>query len=587
MDTAEEVKSKIDIVEIIGERVALKKAGRHFKGLCPFHSEKSPSFMVSPERQSFKCFGCGEGGDVFTFLEKYEGMSFLEALEVLAKRAGIKIERFTPSASDLKKKRLLEINHLGEEYFKWILHNHPTAKVARDYLESRQILKDSIDRFAIGYAPEQWRNLSDFLIKKKKYSVEELDNLGLIVRSPKGFYDRFRGRITFPLKDHKGSVVGFSGRTLNPDTKEAKYINSPETTLYQKGKMLYGLYENREFIKKKDAVVIVEGELDMIGSFQAGVKNVVAIKGSAFTADQALLIKRLCKTAILALDADSAGIEAAKRAAVIAEENDLTIRVVRVEGGKDPHDLASTDPKKWRELVANSISFYDFFLDSLFDKFDATDGVGKKRISENAVPVIARIANVVEQAHYIKKLATRLDVPEDSIYSEITRAAKKKELSTLVKKVEAIEKVGSSRKEKLEQYVLALCLQRYDEAKEHLRDIKPDWFSQPAVKKIFTSLLGWSQPKFMIKAFAATLPSELQATIDNAYLIDLSSLDKSDLFSKEVKKVFEEIQTFYLKSRLSELSKTIALAEQSKDETALLSAKKEFDLLTKRFSTFS
>src|SRR5688572_30221514 len=257
-DQVEVIKSKVDIVEVIGERVVLKKAGRHFKGLCPFHSEKSPSFIVSSERQSYKCFGCQEGGDVFSFLQKYDGMSFYEALETLAKRVGVTLESYRPTSQDAYRKRLLEIMSLASEYYHFLLTKHKSGEEARAYLKSRSITNDAINQFNLGYAPNSWRSVSDFLIQKKQYSLEELEAVGLVIRKDAGnFYDRFRGRVMFPLRDHKGVVVGFSGRTLSNDEKEAKYINSPETQLYSKSRMLYGLWENREQIRKENAIVLV------------------------------------------------------------------------------------------------------------------------------------------------------------------------------------------------------------------------------------------------------------------------------------------------------------------------------------------
>src|SRR3989339_1660451 len=281
-DQVEEVKSKVDIVEIIGEKVALKKAGRHFKGLCPFHSEKSPSFIVSPERQSFKCFGCQKGGDVLTFLQDYDGYSFLEALELLAKRMGITLESYRPTSQDTYKRRLQEIMSLASEYYHYLLTEHKGGEEARAYLKKRGVGSEAVQVFKLGYAPNQWRSVSDYLVQKKKYAPEDLEAVGLIIRKQElgnrnqsnHFYDRFRGRVMFPLRDHKGVVVGLSGRTLLKDENEAKYINSPETMLYSKSRMLYGLWENREYIRKENGIILVEGELDVIPSWQAGVKNV-------------------------------------------------------------------------------------------------------------------------------------------------------------------------------------------------------------------------------------------------------------------------------------------------------------------------
>src|SRR3989339_1015088 len=301
-DQVEEVKSKVDIVEIIGEKVALKKAGRHFKGLCPFHSEKSPSFIVSPERQSFKCFGCQKGGDVLTFLQDYDGHSFLEALELLAKRVGITLESYRPPSQDTYKRRLQEIMSLASEYYHYLLTEHKGGEEARAYLKKRGVGNEAVQVFKLGYAPNQWRSVSDYMVKKKGYTEEELVAVGLTIMSESGrYYDRFRGRIMFPLRDHKGVVVGFAGRTLSKETTEAKYINSPETILYSKSRMLYGLWENREYIRKEKTMVLVEGELDVIPSWQAGVKHVVAIKGSAFTTEQAQLMIRYCPNVMMSL----------------------------------------------------------------------------------------------------------------------------------------------------------------------------------------------------------------------------------------------------------------------------------------------
>jgi len=289
----EEIKSKADIVQVIGERVKLKKAGRRFTGLCPFHSEKTPSFTVSPELGIYKCFGCGVAGDVIKFLQEYDGITFVEAMEELGERVGV---RFNPrggkasmAGDDGLKLRLLEANSLATEYYHFLLMEHKIGEIAREYLKKRGIKKRTWKEFRLGYAPEGWRNLSDYLVKKKRFKLDDLEKSGLLVA--KG-YDRFRGRVIFPLRDGRGRVVGLAGRLIKENKKEGKYVNSPETLIYHKSKHLYGLFENKDWIRKKKRVLVVEGELDMISSWQAGVKEVVAVKGSALTEDQARLIRR-------------------------------------------------------------------------------------------------------------------------------------------------------------------------------------------------------------------------------------------------------------------------------------------------------
>ncbi len=571
-EQVEQVKGKVDIVEIIGERVVLKKAGRHFKGLCPFHSEKSPSFIVSPERQSFKCFGCQEGGDVISFLEKYDGMSFLEALETLAKRVGITLESYRPTSQDAYRKKLLEIMSLSSEYFHFLLTKHESGQEAREYLKTRQIGSEGIKQFNLGYAPNQWRSVSEYLIKKKHYEPAELEAVGLIIRKENNnHYDRFRGRVMFPLKDHKGVVVGFAGRTLSKEASEAKYINSPETMLYSKSKMLYGLWENREHIRKADSIVLVEGELDVIPSWQAGVKNVVAIKGSAFTQEQAQLIARFTKNIYMSLDSDSAGQEAVKRAVVIAESMDMSIRVVQIAGGKDPGDVATTNPRGWREMVKAGVLYWDFLIESALASHDPKTGSGAGEISKIVVPAIAQIANSVMKAHYVRELAKQLSVPEESIYSEINRINKKKELNILKETVQSIEKGQVSRREEIEEYLLSIALQNFEKINTKLSELEQEWLRFGAIGKIFQKLGNWDQKKtFEIQVLAGELPAELQPVIDKTYLRDLTRVED---VTREWDKTLRELKGIYLKEELKKLSQEIVSAEKKGEVTEQLQAR--------------
>jgi DNA primase len=312
-DQREEIKQKIDIVDLISEYVPLKKIGRNLKANCPFHSEKTPSFYVSPERQIWHCFGCNLGGDVYSFLMQIENIEFVEALRILAKKAGVALTEFVPTQTSELKDRLYEINHLAAEFFNYILTSHLLGKEALSYVSGRGVTKDSISAFKIGYAPKSWDSLLRFLRDKKGYKESEIEQAGLAVRSERGsYYDRFRGRLMFSLRDIRGNVVGFSGRVLDPEAKEAKYINSPETPIYIKGNLLYGLEVTKGVIRKEGTAVVVEGELDLISSYQAGVANVCAIKGSALTDAQVKLLKRIAGTIILSLDADLAGDAAAR-----------------------------------------------------------------------------------------------------------------------------------------------------------------------------------------------------------------------------------------------------------------------------------
>ena len=531
--------------------------------------------------ENFAVGNCQEGGDVLTFLQKYDGMSFLESLELLAKRVGITLESYRPTSQDAYRKRLLEIASLASEYYHYLLTKHASGSEAREYLKARGIGSEAITQFNLGYAPNQWRSVSDFLIQKKKYTAEEVEAVGLVIRKDAtSYYDRFRGRVIFPLKDHKGVVVGFSGRTLLKDEKEAKYINSPETSLYSKSKMLYGLWENREYIRKENGIVLVEGELDMIPSWQAGVKNVAAIKGSAFTNEQAQLIARFTKNVAMSLDSDSAGQEAIKRAVIIAENMDLSIRVVQIKGGKDPGDVATANGRSWREMVSSAVLYWDFLIDSALSQHDPKTGDGARIISNEVVPALALIANSVMRAHYVSELAKKLSVPEDSIYAEINRSNKKKELNILKQTVSSIEKGQVSRREEVEEYLLALTLQFFDKVKVLLPKIELTWISMPAVAKIFDKLALWEEKKeFKIQTLVAEIPPELQPVLDTTYLKDLSRVEDP---VKEWERTVMEMRGLYGRAELKKLASEIAEAEKKGEMTETLQAR--FVTLSKSLS---
>lgn len=422
MSQVQTVKEATDIVQLIHERITLQRSGNSWRGLCPFHGEKSPSFFVNEQFQRYKCFGCGESGDAFTFLEKYEGMTFGEALTTLAKRAGIELTEFKQSKEDDDRARFLQLLTQAKEYYHYILTSHPVGEPARQYLKQRGITKESIMLFQLGYAPPEWDGLLHYLTKKKHATEADIKAIGLIITGQHGrSYDRFRDRIMFPLKNHRGQVVGFSGRVLNPSEKEAKYINTPETSLYHKSKLLFGFSELYQEIRKQREVLVMEGEFDVISSAQAHVNHVVAVKGSVVTADHFALLKRAVDRVILSLDADSAGREASKRAITLAKAVDIEVRVLVVPSGKDPDELARTNPGAWREASKTSISVYEFLIQSALKLFDPATPEGKRAIMKEVGPAIAEISLVVEQDFYIKRLSELLRVSPELVRQDVQR----------------------------------------------------------------------------------------------------------------------------------------------------------------------
>jgi len=555
MDQIEQVRNKTDIVELISQSVSLKKTGQSFKGLCPFHSETKPSFFVSPELQIYKCFGCGAGGNVFNFLMETEGMTFGEALRFLAEKAGIKLKRYKPTREEKQRDLLLEINHLASEYYHFLLTKHKVGQKARDYLKKRKITPALINLFKLGYAPAMWDGLVKFLVEKKKYRAEILEKAGLVIRSQRleargqHFYDRFRDRLIFPLFDHRKNVLGFSGRVINGGEDAPKYINTPETPVYHKSKMLYGLDMAKAAIKKKKLAIIVEGETDVISSYKAGVKNVVAIKGSALTKDQVKLLSRFCENIALAFDIDFAGNAAAKRGIEIAEKTGLNIRVIRPLYGKDADECVSHSPELWRKSTKKSVSIWEFYLDSAFKKHSAKTAESKKKVGQEVIPFFARISNEIIKAHYVKVLAQRLGIDEEAVLKEMNKVKKQVDRQPIIKP----DFVQKTRRQLLEEYLLILILQ-----KQQMPAIKVK-ITTPILQKIFFRLKK-KKAKFSMEKFYQSLPEELKQTCSQFYLQELVKVD----FKKEIKQTLKELEKIALKEDLSLLARKKDLRQFNK-----------------------
>lgn len=548
MDQIEEVRNKTDIIELIGKQVALKKSGRSLKGLCPFHSETQPSFFVSPELQIYKCFGCGAGGNVFNFLMATEGMTFGEALRFLADKAGIKLKRYQPTGEEKQRDLLLEINHLASEYYHYLLTSHSVGQPARDYLKKRKITSSSIKLFRLGYAPVMWDGLIKFLVDKKRYRIQDLEKAGLVVKGKRS-YDRFRERIIFPLFDHRANVCGFSGRVIVDQSDSPKYINTPETPIYHKSNFLYGLETTRNFIKKENLAILFEGETDVISSYQASVKNVAAIKGSALTQEQVRLLSRFCENIALAFDVDLAGDAAAKRGIEIAEQAGLNIRVIKPLAGKDADECIRQSAKLWRDSVKKSMPVWDFYLESAFKKYGGKTAESKKNVAQTVIPFFAKISNEIVKAHYVKLLARQLAVDEEAVVREMEKTAKQAVLGprspawppAAEAKISAAKK---SRREILEEYLLALILQNQSMPKITVQ------LETPVLRKIFQRLEK-KKAKFSLEKFYRQLPPELKETASRFYLQELGKID----FQLEIKKTIQEIAKIDLQEKLKVLAK--------------------------------
>lgn len=576
MSDVEEIKSRLNIVDIVGKRVALKKAGRNFKGLCPFHNEKTPSFIVSPDRQTFHCFGCAKGGDIFTFVMEYDHVDFSEAVEELASQAGVTLTRIMADTPQGKiKDKILEVNHLASEYYHYILTKHALGEHARQYLKNRDISEKSVKTFTLGYSPNSWDGLLRFL-KKKGYEEELLESAGLVIRRQRvsaavhqGWYDRFRGRVMFTLKDHRGHVIGFAGRVLEPDEKEAKYINTPETPVYIKGNALYGLDVTKVAIQKENEAVVMEGELDVISSFQAGIGNVVAIKGSALTEGHVHLIRRFAEGVTFALDSDLAGDAAARRGIEIADKAGLDLKVVILPLGKDPDEAARESPALLKKAVKDAIPVYDYFFSSSLKRNDPATAFGKKKISVELLPVFAKIDNTIVQGHYVKKLAKLLETSEETLMDAMRKMTKSSGFSGGVE--ERPDTGVKTRQDKLEVYLLALILQ--GKAQELLPEftshINISDISQPAVATILTHLSDFLKTHiFEISAFAQALPKELLPTLDEAFLWDIGDITEHvDRMAHEWTEAIRSLELAVTVAKILEIGRKLQKSDLSDEET--------------------
>lgn len=428
-EVIDEIRAANDIVSVISDYVRLKKQGRNYGGLCPFHTEKTPSFMVNADKQIFRCFGCGEGGNVFSFIMKRENLSFPEAVRHLARRAGITVpEEDNPERRALlrEQKQAFEANELARDFYQYILKNHDLAREARDYLLNRGITSDTIDRFQIGFAPPSWDGLLRFM-KKKGYQAAVLEKLGLVLPRTKGapgYYDRFRNRIIFPVWNVQGKVVGFGGRVM--DDTLPKYLNSPETPLFNKGLLLYGLNKAADSIRRLDQVIIVEGYMDVITCHQAGVTNVVASLGTAFTREQGKLLLRYTRDVVMAYDADTAGVNAAMRGWQLLDDIGCRVKVVSIPDGKDPDEfIRNYGADRFRTLVSQeAMGLCQYKTEKAMEKYDINKLEGKFKIASEVIPTVRNLSSEIEKEEAIAELARRIHLSPEAIRAEVEKFSK-------------------------------------------------------------------------------------------------------------------------------------------------------------------
>lgn len=522
MSVADEVKQRLDVASVVGSYLPLVRAGRNLKALCPFHQEKTASFYVFPETQTWRCFGaCATGGDLFSFVMKKEGIEFGDALRLLAAKAGVTLEERRASPQEEEKHaRLKQAVQSAALFFHNLLLNSPEAAHARAYVDQRGIAAESVRTFLLGYSPQGWHGLRDYL-QGQGFTPEEVLAAGLVTEGQSGPYDRFRGRLIFPIHDVNGAAIGFGGRALEPDA-QPKYLNSPQTPLFDKSGTVYALNFAKEAIRSRRQAVIVEGYMDALMAHQYGFRNVVASMGTSLSEKQVGLLSRYAPTIVLALDPDAAGQQATLRGLEVApaatgEElvavpawkgrvqrkqeggrQKITrlpegtanivgrtkgeIRVLTLPEGKDPDELVRGDPQRWEQLVASSVPMLDFLFSSTRDRFDLTTPKGKAEAVDAVLPFLAQIPNAVEQAHYLQRLATMVSVDEKTLRESLPRRRRVRSLPEQEEETPLIQRFQLE--EQLENYCLAL-LHQFDYLAPNAEGLRLDHFETTEGRELF------------------------------------------------------------------------------------------------------
>jgi DNA primase len=636
---SEEIKSRLDIVDVIREYVNLRPAGVNFRANCPFHREKTPSFIVSAEKQIWHCFGCGKGGDVLGFVMEMEGLNFVETLRLLAPKAGVELGRVkVDSQLASKRNRLLDIVKLSALFYHKILLESPAGKPALEYLARRGFSEETIKRWQIGYSSDSWDTLLNFL-KSRGYTDEEILLAGMSVKreSGDGFYDRFRGRIMFPICDASGNAVAFSAR-VSPE-KEAtevmgKYINSPQTMIYDKSKILFGLDKAKPEIKNLDQTIIVEGQADVITAHQAGFTNVVGASGTALTTEQVKLLKRFSNNLALSFDMDAAGESAVERGTREALSAEMNVRAIELSSGKDPDECIRNNPDEWRAAVAAAKPVMQYHFDKISGKLDLKKVEDKRKMEEKFLTLIAQVANKTEQSYWLKTLSHETGTPENQLSEQLAKKLKtntSKNFSPAAGQAAASPRTRT-REELLSQLLLALAIKYPEHLLYILNNFLPEQLAGEENRALYKNLVvfynratdNWTNSADSGETFGEDIPQSNSVTNQIDYkefkkwlseakseptlsfadgendvgteettnsqtvlLDELALLAEKDFFDQdsaaakaEIIKAVAALKNYYLDERLRQIEKQISEAEKTGETEQAQILLEEFKLMT-------
>ena len=572
--TIEQVRHASDIVDVIGSVLPLKRAGTNFLALCPFHKEKTPSFNVSPSKQIFHCFGCHKGGDVFTFLREFENLSFIESVERLAERARIPIEfEMKPGQREegSLKEKLRTLHEQVARRWETTLANDARAGAARDYLAKRGLSDEAVKRFRIGYAPDEWSDTLHWA-KSKKHDDALLEKGGLAIAGDKGHYDRFRGRLIFPICDEQGRVIGFSGRVLSAEQKGGKYINSPETPIFSKRRVIYGLDKAKRPILDAKSAIVCEGQLDTIACHLAGIENAVAPQGTALTADQARILKRYAEEVVLCFDSDTAGQQAALRSLDDLLASGLAIRVAVIPKPHDPDSfIRENGAEAFRRLAAEAPGFFDFLLSYLCGAHNADSDRGRVNIVQEMRDAVQKTNNPVLIDTHAQKVSHRLGVDADAVRAEFKKHKRGFQPSEPQFDEPPPEEAEHpvAKPEPVELWLLKLVLTERDSTEWLESHLDPDWVTNPAVREIlqqhFALLAG--NPDAGMPELLDTLQADAFKRLATEAVADGRAIHDP---ARQLKDIVLRLRNQFIKRRLAEIQHK--LHEVGKDEDKLKSS---------------
>lgn len=595
MTPVEQIKSRLSIADVVSTYLKLTRAGSNFKAVCPFHSEKSASFFVSPARDAWHCFGCQKGGDVFSFVMEIEGIDFREALKLLAERAGVELRNENPEDRS-ERSRLFSLLEEAARFYQECLSHTPAVQ---GYLLRRGVHPDTIAKFHIGYAPPEtssWRVITEHALKKG-YTFQELEKSGLAIKKqspspnsynlmPSAYYDRFRNRITFPIADTNGRTIGFGGRIFDEFQMEgkempAKYINTPQTMLYDKSRVLYAFDKAKATIRKENKCILVEGYMDVVMAHQAGTEHTVAVSGTALTRDQLTLLRRLCDQIILSFDMDDAGESATRRSIDLALVMGFDVKAIAMPSGKDPADLVQSDVASWQRVAGEATDIISYFLEKALRRYDTRTLDGKRGVAKSVLPLVSHLMREVDKAHWVSVIASRFGAREESVWEDVrkyTTAETKRFVpssaaGTAQKNGNGLLSDGreQSRTRVLEERILGILYA----------------YGIPAPIGVSDNLFSSGNPRTLFMALPArmnltALANEDLRSFANRLIFEAEMLVPAETASTECVACVAELQRERVKEKLTRLTLDIRKAEEAGNAQQISPLIEEFRELSKQ-----